>query len=146
MVKGRGVRNDVALLRLASPSSYTPAQIGTPNDWGGAATAMGWGTTSEGGQPSDALLAVDLPLIRDRACQRMLGRTYDRSVMVCAGANGADTCQGDSGGPLMVPGGELGWKLVGVTSFGEGCARPGKPGVYAWVAGQKLGGWIAAQG
>jgi trypsin len=143
-VKAHGIRNDVWLLRLASPSSYTPAEVGTAQDWGRFGTAMGWGLTSEGGQPSHSLLAVDLPLIGDRVCRRTLGGKYVASVMLCAGANGADTCDGDSGGALMVPGGYLGWKLVGITSFGKGCARPGQPGVYAWVAGRQLRAWIAA--
>jgi secreted trypsin-like serine protease len=55
--------------------------------------------------------------------------------MLCAGypQGGTDTCQGDSGGPLLVPvGHDL--RLVGATSFGAGCGRPGKPGVYARVA------------
>lgn len=144
-IKKGSPRKDVALLQLASPSSYTPAEIGGPKDWGGSATAMGWGDTSENGQSSDALLAVDLPLIGNRGCRGALRKQYVASVMLCAGSNGSDTCQGDSGGPLMVQGGHLGWKLVGVTSFGSGCGRPGQPGVYAWVAGSKLNKWIAAR-
>ena len=35
-------------------------------------------------------------------------------------------------------------KLVGVTSYGDGCAQPGKYGIYARVAGSVLREWIRA--
>jgi secreted trypsin-like serine protease len=56
--------------------------------------------------------------------------------MLCAGypQGGTDTCQGDSGGPLLVRALDGSARLVGATSFGDGCAQPGKPGVYARVA------------
>ena len=41
--------------------------------------------------------------------------------MVCAGGAGKDSCQGDSGGPLSVKEGDQ-HSLVGVVSFGSGCA------------------------
>jgi len=66
--------------------------------------------------------------------------------MVCAGYDkgGVDTCQADSGGPMF--GGDAAWALrvAGTTSFGEGCARPGKPGVYARVADDALRRWIGS--
>ena len=45
-----------------------------------------------------------------------------------------DTCQGDSGGPLMMFTSNKQWALVGLTSFGPGCARPEYSGGYTRVA------------
>ena len=58
--------------------------------------------------------------------------------MLCAGLDvgGKDTCSGDSGGPLLTANGEL----VGLTSFGVGCAQPKSPGVYSRVSSANF--WI----
>ena len=49
---------------------------------------------------------------------------------------GKDTCRGDSGGPIFCPHKSKDEKhtvLRGITSWGEGCAVAGKPGVYSDV-------------
>jgi secreted trypsin-like serine protease len=63
--------------------------------------------------------------------------------MVCAGypEGGVDTCQGDSGGPMFGDASGV-LRVVGVTSWGNGCAQPGQPGVYARVADTKLRTWV----
>ncbi|QQP37822.1 Trypsin-1, partial [Caligus rogercresseyi] len=59
-------------------------------------------------------------------------------TMICAAAPEKDSCQGDSGGPLV-----QGNTLVGIASWGRGCAFAGYPGVYGKVT--KFLDWIAEQ-
>lgn len=58
--------------------------------------------------------------------------------MFCAGyvEGGKDACHGDSGGPIVDKNGQL----VGIISWGRGCARRNNPGVYARIPFAKT--WI----
>ncbi|GAV07971.1 hypothetical protein RvY_17741-2 [Ramazzottius varieornatus] len=85
--------------------------------------------------PRDRLRQASVPIIDDAMCRNLFPGAITEN-MFCAGyrEGGIDACQGDSGGPLVctTPGG--GFDLIGVTSWGFGCAQPKLPGVYVRVA------------
>ncbi|MEJ7891942.1 MAG: serine protease [Solirubrobacteraceae bacterium] len=104
-------------------------------------TIVGWGVTSEGGDAPSVLQEARVPVTTDAYCSGAYS-DFDARTMLCAGypQGGVDTCQGDSGGPMFGGG-----RVVGATSFGEGCARAGKPGVYARIGDTLLREWIRGQ-
>lgn len=132
---------DIAVIELTSRSSRTPLRIAHATDAaliepGTLATITGWGATSEGGAGSNDLLEAQVPIVSDGQCYAHYGGRTVPATELCAGYSegGVDACQGDSGGPLMVPDPEGGFLLAGVTSWGDGCGRAHRPGVYAEVA------------
>jgi trypsin len=134
---GWSLDNDYALLHLTQPSSFEPIKLITNeshDDDGTWSTTMGWGATSSGGWGSDVLLEVGVPV--DDDCG-YIGNEITPN-MICAGDEngGEDSCQGDSGGPLIVEwNGE--YELIGIVSWGYGCADAGYPGVYSRVETRK---------
>ncbi|XP_058842223.1 ovochymase-2-like [Acipenser ruthenus] len=150
------VNFDVALVRLKGKIKFgTRVQpVCLPDETqvfpaGTMCIGSGWGKTLEGGDVSEILQEVDLPLISPQQCNKVLTTLKIASMdetMVCAGfpEGGRDACQGDSGGPLVCKRDNSLWTLIGVTSWGVGCARKwagytkgfdlGTPGVYAKVS------------
>lgn len=135
--------NDIALLRLNDrvPLSETIRPICLPttkdNDYVGVqALASGWGTLHEEGKPSCLLQKVDVPVMSLQECRNT---SYSPRMisdkMLCAGypQGQKDSCQGDSGGPLIAERKDKKYEVIGVVSWGNGCARPGYPGVYTRV-------------
>jgi trypsin len=140
---------DISLIRLSQSSTMAPTQVagaGERSIWtaGTLETIVGWGTTEEGGDLPDNLQEARVPITTDQYCSGAYS-DFDPATMVCAGfpQGGVDTCQGDSGGPMFGRTSAGALRVVGATSWGEGCARPGKPGVYARVADETLRPWIA---
>jgi secreted trypsin-like serine protease len=142
---------DAVFLILASPSSSQPIKIAGPDEagaWAPGRTAFitGWGDTTGSSDYADTMQEAQIHMISDSFCAQPSvygpgsGFTFDSQTMVCAGeeAGGKDTCQGDSGGPLVVPIEGGAFRLVGDTSFGEGCAQPNKPGVYGRLAADPM--------
>nr|KAF6283794.1 serine protease 36 [Pipistrellus kuhlii] len=149
----RGVEGgaDLALLRLAAPARPGPAarpvclpRAGHRFAPGAACWATGWGDVQEA-DPLPlpwVLQEVELRLLGEAACQCLYSRPGPFNLtfqllpdMLCAGypEGRKDTCQGDSGGPLVCEEGGR-WFLAGITSFGFGCGRRNRPGVYTAVA------------
>lgn len=113
---------------------------GTRIDEGDAVTATGWGKTEAGaeGRASMQLMQVDLKARRCDSAPAYRGRTT--GGMLCASAPGVDTCQGDSGGPLVLTYGAP--LLVGIVSWGDGCADETRPGVYVRIDRDHYLDWI----
>jgi trypsin len=144
---------DYALIQLSGDSAFAPIalnnqEIAIPED--GTAINVwtaGWGTVREGSYGLPRILQkVEVPLVTTKACNAPASYNGDiTDRMICAGLQqgGKDSCQGDSGGPLFVKETSGAFLLVGVVSWGEGCARANKYGVYAKVNNQI--DWIAQQ-
>jgi hypothetical protein len=134
-----GNGKDWALIKLASPINLPTLAIATTTAFNsGTFTVAGWGAAREGGGQQRFLLKAQVPFISDAQC-RASGGSYGGLIAaeeICAGlpSGGVDTCQGDSGGPMFRRDNNNAWIQVGIVSWGEGCARPGKPGVYTEVS------------
>jgi len=144
-------RYDAAVLRLSAPVTGL-APIGLPRPGaplpaaGSRLWVAGWGSLLESGLYPRELYRVDVPLTAAETCQRANRLTTKQyAVMLCAGyaGGGKDSCQGDSGGPLWRELGRGNRVQLGIVSFGEGCARAGRPGVYTRVAAPHVRNFIA---
>jgi secreted trypsin-like serine protease len=134
-------KNDVAVWKLKYKSgdasflgSIDPVLFddGSNAKVGNVFTVAGWGATRGGGPLSPVLRDVRVPVIKQEDCQEAYPDLDDSSI--CAGYpnGGKDACQGDSGGPMfeMRNSSVL---LIGLTSYGKGCAREDYPGVYTRI-------------
>uniref|UniRef100_A0A8C5KC17 Serine protease 21 n=1 Tax=Jaculus jaculus TaxID=51337 RepID=A0A8C5KC17_JACJA len=139
---------DIALLKLSAPVTYSNViqpicllnstfKFENRTDcW-----VTGWGDVQEDVELSAPynLQEVQVAIINNSMCNHLYQRSAFRSNiwgdMVCAGdpAGGKDACFGDSGGPLVCDVNEV-WYQIGVVSWGVGCGRPNRPGVYTNIS------------
>lgn len=145
----RNLDFDYSIFKIRDSFDFSVPQIGKVElpefnyefEAGTYCTVSGWGNTQNVEESSEILRAVDVPKVHIDECRAAYEgfsiQVTDR--MMCAGyeEGGKDACQGDSGGPLILTGSRI---LVGVVSWGFGCAQPNFPGVYARVAPVKP--WI----
>ncbi|KAG7483963.1 hypothetical protein MATL_G00043860 [Megalops atlanticus] len=141
---------DIALLKLKQPVEFSnnvgPVCLPTFDQTfspGTTCWTSGFGTTEEGAaKGSPDLMEVAVKIIDTSVCNSNMvyGGALTQNMM-CAGdlSGGKDSCQGDSGGPLVCEADNR-WYLVGVTSWGVGCGRRNRPGVYSNV--NRLLPWI----
>ncbi|XP_012562027.2 trypsin isoform X1 [Hydra vulgaris] len=134
--------NDIALVELLSPAIINdsvnvislPAftNIERPNKM---CTVTGWGQTKNQNK-AEILQKVNVPIVNFATCNGPLSyKNKLTSNMFCAGyINGNyDACEGDSGSPLQCKNNDGVWLLHGITSWGIGCGKPHKYGVYVIV-------------
>ncbi len=135
--------NDLALLMLAAPLEGATMPVYADNPLPGTATTVvGWGARAakaNNGYPGNyptQMQQVTVPIVPNEICNAPTSYGGKiQSSMLCAGypQGGRDACVGDSGGPLMVQQNGV-YRQVGIVSQGEGCAMPGKYGIYTRVA------------
>jgi len=148
--------NDIALIELRTPMTFNefvqpaclPDNVSSNPDGlyqpGTMALISGWGEMDpkkpeqeDPGRSPRILRAAAIPFIEWNACKNanFLYQEMVTKTMTCAGymTGGIDGCQGDSGGPLVkIVDGKA--TLLGVVSWGIGCAQPNNPGIYTNVA------------
>ncbi|XP_077926195.1 coagulation factor X isoform X2 [Halichoerus grypus] len=134
---------DIAVIKLKTPITFrrnvAPACL-PQKDWA-EATLMtqktgivsGFGKTHEKGRPSRTLKMMEVPYVDRNTCKLSSSFSITQN-MFCAGYDlkPQDACQGDSGGPHVTRFKDT-YFVTGIVSWGEGCARKGKYGVYTKV-------------
>lgn len=138
---------DIVLLKLNTPLDLSGPNakaiaLATPGDAsafgpGEAAVVSGWGALRSNGSSPNQLQRVEVTISTPGEVRSAYGALTDDQLG--AARPGKDSCQGDSGGPLVVRFGQNPL-LAGIVSWGDGCAKPGKPGMYSRVA--SFSSWV----
>eukprot|EP00550_Attheya_septentrionalis_P005179 CAMPEP_0198286206 /NCGR_PEP_ID=MMETSP1449-20131203/5342_1 /TAXON_ID=420275 /ORGANISM="Attheya septentrionalis, Strain CCMP2084" /LENGTH=716 /DNA_ID=CAMNT_0043983877 /DNA_START=111 /DNA_END=2261 /DNA_ORIENTATION=+ len=137
---------DFMLLKLdeAAPSNIPRVKLdgsGSSLSTDNVLTAAGLGTLYSEGPIANRLQFVEISRKTDSECDQAYNSNFDSpfnsDIMICAADLNEDSCQGDSGGPLVAAkgtGDPADDELIGVVSWGYGCAQEQYPGVYARVS------------
>jgi len=140
------LQNDIAILELSKDIKFSnavlPVCLPTNQEEeyvGQSATITGWGATIayEDKPPknqafSDILKETSVTVLNSTDVNCARDSLNDSVTKLCAYKEGTDACQGDSGGPLTVLVDGV-YTLIGVVSYGEGCAVKNHPGIYTRV-------------
>jgi secreted trypsin-like serine protease len=138
------MQNDISLVKLATPvtlnENVQPVCAPDPDDLYEyrKCQCSGWGTITSGGSCCPQVLRyVVMNVTTNQFCFDAYSASYPiYDDMICAsdnaGGNDRDSCQGDSGGPLTIKEADGTFRVVGIVSWGIGCAS-GYPGVYCRV-------------
>ncbi|KAL3910280.1 MAG: hypothetical protein SGARI_002201 [Bacillariaceae sp.] len=128
--------NDIMLFYLDEEVSGIPAlKLGKDpvTQAGTQLTVIGFGDTRGSGIGrlflSDVLQEAVVAYVDPQTCAAAHAGDPVTEDMLCAAESNTDACFGDSGGPLIKKGGSIQTdELVGLVSWGRGCADPNYPG------------------
>jgi trypsin len=129
---------DIAVMKLSSPvMSIKPVRLHKNKNHpmiidSSMLQVIGWGYQQEynTGISTTRLRIADVPVVSINKCRIKYPLVTNNQL--CAGYDdkpGIDACYGDSGGPLLYRT-KREYILVGIVSYGKGCARQGWYGVY----------------
>jgi len=121
---------------LPDASTDYDSVVATVAGWGDLTDPI-WGALITGGDSPFIPHSVEVDTITNTACSTDTLYATDEITdnMICARRPGKDSCKWDSGGPLVTKEGNT-YTLIGIVSFGEGCANDRAPGVYSRVTQQ----------
>ncbi|XP_014467233.1 PREDICTED: trypsin-1-like [Dinoponera quadriceps] len=131
--------NDIALIRLKAPVQFNEnvKPVCLPHkgsDYTGHnAQVIGWGRVTTKGDASRFLRQATLKIMSHERCRNTSFGEHVTTSMICAYNDDTDACQGDSGGPLLYGRLDGKYEMIGVVSWGIGCAKRGIPGVYVKI-------------
>eukprot|EP00727_Mastigamoeba_balamuthi_P002899 m51a1_g12606 putative peptidase s1 and s6 chymotrypsin hap (600) ;mRNA; f:849-3725 len=136
------MQNDVALVKLdrdIALEHYAPLAGADYSDLtaGTKVWAVGWGLLYHAGEAPAGLMEVKLPVVARAVCRQrnnQTGPVWDSNICAAFDEGGRDSCNGDSGGPLVHYDSSGAATVVGLTSWGNGCAWAGQPGVYTRIS------------